>query len=119
MRETVQVKRTGVKVRHARVRWFLQINDSKYAGQKVLNMKLPGRKGKIAERFMDVEEDMRRARVTEEREARDRVRWSPMIHCRCALMTRCSYISQEMHVRLHFWYKVSAGFAVTMYLEWG
>lgn len=55
---------------------------------------------------MDVEEDMRRAGVTEEREARDRVRWSPMIHCRCALMTRCSYISQEMHVRLHFWYKV-------------
>lgn len=54
---------------------------------------------------MDVEEDMRRAGVTEEREARDRVRWSPMIHCRCALMTRCSYISQEMHVRLHFWYK--------------
>lgn len=42
---------------------------------------------------MDVEEDMRRAGVTEEREARDRVRWSPMIHCRCALMTRCSYIS--------------------------
>lgn len=40
---------------------------------------------------MDVEEDMRRAGVTEEREARDRVRWSPMIHCRCALMTRCSF----------------------------
>lgn len=59
-------------------RWFERVwlRKSRYIGQMILNMELPGRrKTGRPERFMDVvKEDRQRFGVTEV-DAQDRVRW--------------------------------------------
>ena len=63
IRSTVKVERLGMKMREGRLRWYGDVmrRDQKYAGRKMMEMELPGkrRRGRPKKKFVDVvKEDM-------------------------------------------------------------
>ena len=85
IRSIVKVERLEMKMREGRLRWYGHImrRDQKYAGRKMMEMKLPGkrRRGRPKRRFLDVvKEDMGEVGA-KEMDIEDRKMWTMIIRC--------------------------------------
>ena len=80
IRDTVKVKRLGIKMREGRLRWYGHVmrRDQEYVERKVMEMELPGKRkrGRPKRRFLDVvKED------TREKDIENRTLWRSIIRC--------------------------------------
>ena len=85
IRDTVKVKRLGMKIREGRLRWYGHVmrRDQEYVGRKMMEMELPGKRkrGRPRRRFLDVvKEDMEEVGA-KETDIGDRKMWRMMIRC--------------------------------------
>ena len=83
--KTVKVEWLGMNMREGRLRWYGHVmrSDQEYAGRKMMEMELPGkrRRGRPKRRFVDVvNKDMGEVGA-KETDIEDRKMWRMMIRC--------------------------------------
>ena len=85
IRDTVKVKRLGMKMREGKLRWYGHVmkRDQEYVGRRVMKMELPEKRKteKPKRRFLDVVKENMGKVGAREKEIENRTDWRMMIRC--------------------------------------